>query len=186
MTSLLLILFMVAAFLSFPLPQKPKSIRPKTTKAVSNDLAPATAGDVVKTLRLVRLCLTSGMTVVDALQFVQARMGEPVASELGRMLYTNRLGKPLDLALSELAEQNSNWQSMSDSMIAGVISGTAIHEQLADLEVMLRTTIEMQKLKRIKAVAVKSVLPLGVCFLPAFILLAVVPMVAGLIGNFTK
>jgi pilus assembly protein TadC len=75
---------------------------------------------------------------------------------------------------------------MSDSMIVGITSGTAIHDQLADLEVMLRTTIEMQKLKRIKAVAVKSVLPLGICFLPAFIMLAVIPMVAGMIGNFTK
>jgi hypothetical protein len=26
-------------------------------------------------------------------------------------------------------------------------------------------------------------LPLGICFLPAFILLAVIPLVAGLIGN---
>jgi pilus assembly protein TadC len=186
MNSIALIFIGASTYLSFPLPQKPKSKRSRTEKTVTNVARHATSREVLQTLRLVRLCLTSGMTVVDALQFVQVRMGDPVASELGRVLYTNRLGRPLDLALTELAEQNSNWLSMSDSMIVGITSGTAIQDQLADLEVMLRTTMEMEKLKRIKAVAVKSVLPLGICFLPAFIMLAVIPMVAGLIGNFTK
>jgi pilus assembly protein TadC len=186
MSSIALIFLGAAAYLSFPLPQKSKSRIRNTEKTVTNVVRHATLREVLQTLRLVRLCLTSGMTVIATLQFVQARMGEPIASELGRVLYTNRLGRTLEVALTELAEQNPKWRSMTDSMITGLASGTAIHEQLADSENMLRTTIEMEKLKRIKSVAVKSVLPLGACFLPAFILLAVVPMVAGLIGNFTK
>ena len=59
-------------------------------------------------------------------------------------------------------------------------------DQLADVEFVLQSSIDTEKLKRIKSVAVKSVLPLGLCFLPAFILLAVIPIVAGLIGGITQ
>lgn len=186
MILLAVITVVAASYLSIPLPHKPKSIRHKTARKMSNAGFPATINEVLETLRLVRLCLTSGMTVVGALQFVQVRMNEPISGELERALYTNQLGRPLEAALTELAVQNTNWQPMTDSMIAGLRSGNSILEQLADLEAMLRTTIEMKKLKRIKSVAVKSVLPLGICFLPAFILLAVIPLVVGLIGNFTR
>ena len=35
---------------------------------------------------------------------------------------------------------------------------------------------------RAKAVGVRTVIPLGLCFLPAFLLLGIVPVVAGLLG----
>ena len=57
-------------------------------------------------------------------------------------------------------------------------------DQLADVAFILQSSIDTEKLKRIKSVAVKSVSPLGLCFLPAFILLAVIPVIAGLLRGF--
>ena len=186
MTKLLPILFALSAYLSFPLPKSPKQRIPKTVSVANVPKAPASTTEILQALRLIRICLSSGMTIAGTLEFVQIRMSEPVFSEIAQVLYKSRLGRPLVTALTELANENPRWLPITDAMIVGLTSGSSIQEQLSDFEVMLRTTHEMEKLKRIKSVAVKSVLPLGICFLPAFILLAVIPLVAGLIGNVIK
>jgi hypothetical protein len=105
-------------------------------------------------------------------------------ADINSVLIQFELGKPLTLALDSLALQNTLWLPLTDSLIASLITGSPIHEQLAELEQAIQTSLDMATLNRIKSVAVKSVLPLGLCFLPAFILLAVVPLVAGLMNNF--
>ena len=96
------------------------------------------------------------------------------------------MGFPLSRGLEKIAIANPDWRSISDALITSLHSGSPITDQLADVEFVLQSSIDTEKLKRIKSVAVKSVLPLGLCFLPAFILLAVIPIVAGLIGGITQ
>jgi hypothetical protein len=86
--------------------------------------------------------------------------------------------------LEDLATANPRWQSISDTLITSLNTGSPIADQLADVAFILQSSIDIEKLKRIKSVAVKSVMTLGLCFLPAFILLAVVPIIAGLIRSF--
>ena len=55
-------------------------------------------------------------------------------------------------------------------------------ERLADdLTGAARATVE----DRARAVGVKAAVPLGLCLLPAFVLLGIVPLVAGCVGGLT-
>jgi pilus assembly protein TadC len=96
------------------------------------------------------------------------------------------MGFPLSRGLEEMAIVNPGWRAVSDALVTSLQSGSPISDKLTDVEFVLQSSIDTEKLKRIKSVAVKSVLPLGLCFLPAFILLAVIPIVAGLIGGITR
>jgi hypothetical protein len=121
------------------------------------------------------------MTISDALGFAQQRAPVAAALELEEGLKQFRVGLPITRGLQEIVIVNPRWRPISDTLITSLNSGSPVSEQLADVEFILQSSIDTEKLKRIKSVAVKSVLPLGLCFLPAFILLAVVPIVAGLL-----
>ena len=140
----------------------------------------------VKALEIIRLGISSGMTISDALQYAQKHSPRGASQELEQALNQFQVGFPLSRGLEEIAIANSGWRSISDTIITSLQSGSPITDQLADVEFVLQSSIDTEKLKRIKSVAVKSVLPLGLCFLPAFILLAVIPIVAGLIGGITQ
>lgn len=178
----------IAAYLHFPLPQRrpPKhsSAEPQVEIAASAQLA--SSSEILQALEIIRLGINSGMTISDALQYTQKHSSKAASRELEQGLNQFRMGFPLARGLEEIATANSGWRSISDALITSLHSGSPITDQLADVEYVLQSSIDTEKLKRIKSVAVKSVLPLGLCFLPAFILLAVIPIVAGLIGGITQ
>ena len=124
------------------------------------------------------------MTILDGLTFICPQLPLAAQRDIQSVLAEFKLGKPLTLALDALTTRSPLWHPLADSLISAITSGSPLHDQLAELEQGIQTSIDMAKLNRIKSVAVKSVLPLGLCFLPAFILLAVVPLVAGLVSNF--
>jgi len=177
----------LASYLMFPMPElatrnrNPKFVKSKTTNSLN---AKVTSADVMVTLQFLRMSLGAGMTIFDALTFISLKLPVAAQADIESVLVQFKLGKPLTLALDSLSSGSPRWLPLTDSLIASLITGSAIHDQLAELEQATQTSIDMAKLNRIKSVAVKSVLPLGLCFLPAFILLAVVPLVAGLITNF--
>ena len=175
--------FCVAAYLHVPLPQK--KLTKQTTVAVDAIPRPETRlssnSEILRALEIIRLGISSGMTISDALDFAQQRAPLAAARELDEGLKQFSIGFPITRGLQEIATSNPRWQSISDTLITSLNSGSPVSEQLADIEFVLQSSIDTEKLKRIKSVAVKSVLPLGLCFLPAFILLAVIPIVAGLL-----
>lgn len=179
----------IAAYLCFPLPRQRSHeqehgktrVRPEIELAESKA---ASGAEILCTLEIIRLGVSSGMTISDALEYAQKLSPPAAAEEIDRGLNQFRIGLPLARGLEQIAIENPRWRSISDTLIASLNSGSPIADQLADVEFILQSAIDTEKLKRIKSVAVKSVLPLGLCFLPAFILLAVIPIVAGLLGGF--
>ena len=177
----------LASYLAFPLPglatikQNTKLEKIELTKPLNVQV---TTTDVMLALAFLRLCLGAGMTILDSLTFICPKLPLAAQTDIESVLIQFKLGKPLTLALDSLFSRSPLWLPLTDSLIASLITGSPIHEQLAELEQATQTSLDMAKLNRIKAVAVKSVLPLGLCFLPAFILFAVVPLVAGLLANF--
>ena len=180
-----------AVYLWFPLPRQtspdpefpPDSAEPEfeTTKP---ELKPATSSEILRALEIIQLGLNSGMTIGDALEHSQKHSPPAAAQELERGLNQFRIGLPLTRGLEQIAIDNPGWRSISDTLITSLNSGSPVADQLTDVAFILESSIDTEKLKRIKSVAVKSVLPLGLCLLPAFILLAVIPVVAGLLGGF--
>jgi pilus assembly protein TadC len=182
-----------AAYLWFPLPNGKKTDqRSKNQNPVSKpdpiqpEFRLATSSEVLRALQVIQLGISSGMTVADALSYAQEHAPPAAAQELERALNQFRVGLPLARGLEEISSLNPLWQSTSDALIAALNSGSPVSDHLFDVEFLLQSAIDTEKLKRIKSVAVKSVLPLGLCFLPAFILLAVVPIVAGLLTGVTQ
>jgi Flp pilus assembly protein TadB len=99
---------------------------------------------------------------------------------------------PLAARLSLGADPAQVWSDLTpDPELAGLgrtmarahASGTpvvAAVERLAD-DLASRARAEVED--RARAVGVKAALPLGLCLLPAFVLIGIVPLVAGLLGE---
>ena len=61
-------------------------------------------------------------------------------------------------------------------------SGSSVSEAMTRLADDLRRSARADVESRARAVGVKAAIPLGVCLLPAFVLVGVVPLVAGSLG----
>lgn len=181
-----------ATYLWFPLPMVNRYKRKSETEALQ--LNPkshlesrfASSSEVLQALKVIQLGISSGMTISDAIEFAQDRVPTFAARELELVLNHFRLGMPLSSGLEEIAGQNPRWRAISDTLVTALNSGSPVGDHLKDVEFVLQSTLDTEKLKRIKSVAVKSVLPLGLCFLPAFILLAVIPIIAGLLKGLSS
>ena len=188
MKFLAILCFCIAAYLYFSPPQRKLSKDPPLEKQIeiAAEVRTAAIPEVLQALEIIRLGISSGMTIRDALEYARNHSPRAASQELEQALNQFRVGFPLSRGLEEIAIANPGWRSISDALITSLHSGSPITDQLADVEFVLQSSIDTEKLRRIKSVAVKSVLPLGLCFLPAFILLAVIPIVAGLIGGITQ
>ena len=183
----------LAAYLQFPLSRQRLSLpalvthfinpKPKTKQTEPRF---ASNSEIIRSLEMIRLGMSAGMTVADALEFAMKRSPRAAALEIEYGLNQFRVGFPLERGLEDMAVMNHGWRSISDTLINSIKSGSSVVDQLSDVEYVLQSSIDTEKLKQIKSVAVKSVLPLGFCFLPAFILLAIVPIVAGFISGISK
>ena len=186
MKALAIICIGIAAWLYFPLPIKKLPTPAQKDIEVEIAARKATNSEILQALEIIRLGLGSGMTTGDALQYAQKHSPYAAAQELELGLNQFRIGFPLARGLEEIAIANPGWRPIADVLITSLHSGSPVSDQLTDVEFVLQSHIDTEKLKRIKSVAVKSVLPLGLCFLPAFIMLAIIPIVAGLISGITQ
>jgi pilus assembly protein TadC len=191
MKMLAILCICLAVYLWFPLPlqtssdsEPPEDLAEPEIEPTKPALKAASSSEILRTLEIIQLSLSSGMTIGDALEHSQKHSPPAAAQELECGLNQFRIGLPLARGLEQIAIDNPGWRSISDTLITSLNSGSPVADQLADVAFIMQSSIDTEKLKRIKSVAVKSVLPLGLCFLPAFILLAVVPVIAGLLGGF--
>jgi pilus assembly protein TadC len=127
-------------------------------------------------VELVAACLDAGATPAAALQAA----GEHVPGALGEALSSAAdalsAGAPVEEALPEagpLAPVAAVFRRSSQT-------GSAMSEQLIGAAAQLRADEQFERLAKAHRVAVLSALPLGLCMLPAFLVLAVVPAVMGL------
>ncbi len=159
------------------------------------------ACDLPLALDLIAACLTAGAPVVTALEIVADAVGGPLGTELGLVGRALRLGAPIGEACHRLLDPGPGGRpAPSWWAITGVAEVTTAARELAtfaralhrteDSGARLAATLERladqtraQHQERALAAArragVAAVAPLGLCFLPAFIALGVVPVVAG-------
>jgi Flp pilus assembly protein TadB len=128
---------------------------------------------------LLAATLASGATMRTALAAVCAAIDDP-ARRLFRSVVTG-----LDLG----ADPQEAWQSLAEHPVLGPVSAAVVRSSRtgaplatllsqvgADLRRERRTVVEVAA----RTAGIRAVLPLAACFLPAFILLGVVPIVAAL------
>lgn len=152
-----------------------------STQKPEPDFQVSTSLDVAYAMDLLAFALSGGAPVVQALEAVTAasKQSTPeVAAALSRVAAAMRwgVGDAQAWAVAPPA-----WQPAASAFALASRAGAAPSGLLREAARDLRTA-EAERVAIAGAkVGVRVVLPLGLCFLPAFILMTIVPMVLGLI-----
>jgi pilus assembly protein TadC len=138
--------------------------------------------DVPVVVELLAGCLAAGLALPEALTAASIA-GDPV---------TRDACLAAAAALRRGAPAREAWQAWyADPWLEPVArttarttqSGAAVAEDLRRVAARLRARRHSRVQQRVQQASVLAVIPLGLLFLPAFVLVAVVPMVIGLFGK---
>jgi pilus assembly protein TadC len=123
-------------------------------------------------------CLSAGLSPAAALGLLVTAVDDPLREELA--VLKARLGVGVDPATvwRDLAG-HPQLGGLGRALSRAVDSGASVADALVRLAVDLRRQTRAEAESRARAVGVKAAVPLGVCLLPAFVLVGVVPLVAG-------
>ena len=122
-------------------------------------------------------CLAAGASPSGALARIVEALPAPMGEELAT--YSARLGLGADPA--------SVWASMASHAQLGPLgravhrsfeTGASVADALGRLASDLRAGSRARQEARARTVEVRASLPLGLCLLPAFVLIGIVPMIA--------
>lgn len=133
-------------------------------------------------LDLLAACLASGATVPAAVEATAAALDPPAGEVLGQVAAALRWGAD-PVRAWEPAARHEPLRPLAVAVARSAESGAALAAVLprvaADLREGRRSTVEVA----VRGVGVRLTAPLGLAFLPAFVLLGVVPVVAALASD---
>jgi pilus assembly protein TadC len=135
------------------------------------------AADLPLAVDLLAACLAVGRPPDHALSAVCAALGGPLAAELGVMCVRLRLGADPVALWRDVAQQGSALAPLARTMARSLETGAPVVDGLRLLAADLRRDRCAAVEQRARGVAVRAAAPLGLCFLPAFVLVGIVPAV---------
>ena len=136
--------------------------------------------DLADTVELLAVCLEAGRSMGEALNVVAAECGAATGAVLSRVTGQLALGVPEPQAWNELAD-HAVWGGVARDVARSARSGTAVVQMLHLHAEEARVAVHERALERARTAGVRSVVPLMACFLPAFVLVGVLPIIAGLL-----
>lgn len=143
------------------------------------------AADLPFAADLLVACLRAGRSPVQALEAVAAGIGGPLGVELVSVAGALRLG----------ADASTAWAGFLDEPVLGPFgramvraweTGAPLADTLSRLADDARVARRARADQRARSVGVKAAAPLGLCFLPAFVLVGIVPLVAGAVAGLMR
>lgn len=140
------------------------------------------AGQADEVLDLLAAALQAGAPLRNAVAAVGLVVEEPSAELLSRLDGQVRLGATDAEAWGSLVG-HPVWGRFAQDLARCADTGAGLAELLTTHAADARRDRAADLERRARAVGVRSVLPMMACFLPAFILVGVVPIVAGALGN---
>ncbi len=143
----------------------------------------AAAEGLPATLELLAVCLESGAPLRSAVHRVAELAPPGSAPALQRLDAAVGLGIDEPAAWEQLLTDPS-WGPVARDVVRSLASGAASKDVLLQHAGEARRASQAARLAVARSVGVRSTLPLMTCFLPAFLLLGVVPIVASLIPRF--
>ena len=135
--------------------------------------------DLPTAVHLLGACLSAGAAVVSALEAVADALPGAVADELLVVRHRLALGvDPVSVwgSLAAHPQLRPLGRALARAQQSGASVSAAVDALAAELAAESRGRTDALA----RSVEVRAAAPLGVCFLPAFVLLGVVPMVAGI------
>lgn len=146
----------------------------KTDLAVTRELP--------ETLDLLACCLEAGAPMPQAVQIVAEVSPAATAAVLRGVDAQLSVGRDSQDAWLSLAE-HPDWGLPARDAARSARSGTSLVDSLRTHADEARRRRREREHRLARAIGVKSVQPLVVCFLPAFVLVGVVPLVGSLVGT---
>lgn len=136
--------------------------------------------ELADTVELLAVCLSAGAPMRHALEVVTSVQGIATAASLSKVVGLLTMGIPEQQAWQELVNDDV-WGPVARDVARSARSGTSLVEVLHAHADEARLVAEETALQKGRTAGVRSVIPLVACFLPAFILVGVVPIIAGLL-----
>lgn len=139
-----------------------------------------TVASVATALDLLALALGSSVPLVEAISVVARRSGPTVRRDLSQVAAALRWGVDERAAWNALPEVwRPAGRALTLAATAGVPPAGLLHDAADELRRRERAELDEAAAK----LGVRIVIPLGLCFLPAFALLTIVPAVVALAGR---
>jgi pilus assembly protein TadC len=140
------------------------------------------AADLPFAADLLAAALRAGAAPDVAARCVATAIGGPTGQRLGRVERALRLGARADEAWSSLGDADGTTRVVA-AAVRSQHSGAAFAGALARLADDLRADRLIAADAAARRAGVLIVLPLGLCFLPAFVLAGLVPVVVAVLGD---
>lgn len=144
----------------------------------------ALARSIPESVDLLAAVLRVGITDTEALDLVAAAAPAPLQGHLAAVAAHRRLGAPPATAWRVVASVAALGE-LATAMARHAETGSPIAALLDRVAADARRDYYSQAQAAARAAAVRAVIPLAVCFLPAFVLLGIVPIVASLVSGLT-
>jgi pilus assembly protein TadC len=134
------------------------------------------AAELPVTLDLLAVCLRAGTPLVAAFEIVAAALPGALADDLRVVAALQRLGATPAAAWSDYAHDPV--LALTAAAVArSAESGSRLAESFERLAADRRTELAVDGDARARRAGVLAMAPLGLCFLPAFVCLGIVPLV---------
>jgi pilus assembly protein TadC len=137
-----------------------------------------TAVEVPAALDVLAACLFAGSSLDHALTAVAEAFGGGVQATLAPIARLAAWGAPVETAWAQCLAL-PRWAPVARAVIRASYSGATLADVLTQQAVEYRRALRSGAAARAQRAGVSAVLPLGLCFLPAFVLAGIVPVVAG-------
>jgi hypothetical protein len=137
----------------------------------------AAPSDCCLAVDLLAGCLGAGATVPDALAAAASAAPPDAAAALASVEAALRAGRAPAAAWSALGRDTGVLADVARACARSAATGAGIAAELRRAAERDRDQRRAQRQQRLQRASVWLVLPLGLCFLPAFVLVGVVPLV---------
>ena len=138
--------------------------------------------DVPLAAELMAVTLRAGRPPERSVEVVADALPGALGDELALVAASLRLGAPAESAWERLLAE-PDLAAFARAMVRSWDSGAPLSDLLERLARDYRRTVRARAVQRARSVGVKAAAPLGLCFLPAFVLVGIVPLVAGAVGR---
>lgn len=139
--------------------------------------------DAPLAIRLLAASLASGAALPVALDQVAASLGGPTGRTLRRLRARSEFSPDQVAMWQEVADDGGPFAGLGACCARTLRSGSSIASSVRAHADDLSRRAGAQASAGARRIGVRATAPLGVCFLPAFMVLGVVPLVAGIVGS---